>query len=152
MKRSKVRTVPVATARNRRRYGVVMGRWSNLATHHPVRRIGCRILEQKATKETKWQPRFEIGTSLSSFPSVQNPGQSRLIKANRAIFPCFDMTTALKTAKFRNCQLPRSVRSVRSDRSDLPPQSEIRNPKSAIGVAPSRTPFSLLPLSFSLST
>jgi hypothetical protein len=66
-----------------------MGRWSNLTTLHPVRRNGCRILEQKQTKETKRESRFEIGTSLSSFASVQNPSQSSLIKANQAI-SCLD--------------------------------------------------------------
>jgi hypothetical protein len=63
----------------------VVGRWSNLATHHPVRRFGCRILEQKGTKETKMESRFKIGTSVSSFPSVQNQAQSSPIKPNQAI-------------------------------------------------------------------
>ena len=71
----------------------ILGRWSNLTTLHPVRRNGCRILEQKQTKETKRQSRFEIGTSLSSFASVQNPSpnqaQSSLIKPNQAI-SCLD--------------------------------------------------------------
>ena len=59
--------------------------WSNLATHRPVRWHGCRILEQKQTKETMRESRFQIGVSLSSLPSVQNPSQSRPIAPNRAI-------------------------------------------------------------------
>jgi hypothetical protein len=70
----------------------VLGRWSNLATP-PVRHIGCRIFEQKGTKETKREFRFEMGTSLSLFASVQNPSpnqaKSSQIKPNRAIL-CLD--------------------------------------------------------------
>ena len=63
----------------------VMGTWSILATHHPARRLGCRILEQKHTKETKRQSRFWIGTSFPSFASVQNQAQSSLIKPNQSV-------------------------------------------------------------------
>ena len=54
---------------------------------------------------------------MNVFPTLHHfitPGQSSLIKPNQAIFPCFDMTADPQTAKFRNCQLPRSVRSDRS--------------------------------------
>ena len=123
----------------------VLGRWSNLATP-PVRHIGCRIFEQKGTKETKREFRFEMGTSLSLFASVQNPSanqaKSSQIKPNRAIFPFSDATAGPKTAKFRNWQLPRSVLSERSDRSGNP-----QLPTTPCG-APSTTPqeFHLIPL------
>jgi len=68
-----------------------VGRWSNLATH-------------PTTKSIKPRP---------------NRAQSSLIVPNRAIFPCLDMATDRKTAKFRNWQLPGPVRSDRSDRSVL---------------------------------
>jgi hypothetical protein len=58
----------------------LMGRWANLATHHPVRCGGCRILEQKQTKQTKRESRFRIGTSFPSFASVN----SKPIVPNRA--------------------------------------------------------------------
>jgi hypothetical protein len=61
----------------------IMGKWSNLATHSPVRRSKCRILEQKQMKETIRQSRFRIGTSLALLASVQNPAQSCLIVPNR---------------------------------------------------------------------
>jgi hypothetical protein len=57
----------------------VMGRWSNLATHHPI----TPTLHHSIT-----------------------PAQSSLIKPNRAIFPFFDMATDPKTLKFAtgNCR------------------------------------------------
>ena len=73
---------PIAIPRKTHQVGGVARTWSNLDTRHPVRRFGCRILEQKGTEETKRESRFQIGTSLSSFPSVQNQAQSSLIKPN----------------------------------------------------------------------
>ena len=58
-----------------------------------------------------------------SSPPSSHPihaAQSSPIKPNQAIFPCFDLTTDPKTAKFRNWQPPRSVRSDLSVRSDNP--------------------------------
>jgi hypothetical protein len=49
-----------------------------------------------------------------------NQAQSSLTKPNRAIFPCFDTPAGPTAAKFRNCQLPRSVRSGQSDRAANP--------------------------------
>jgi hypothetical protein len=80
MKNRKVRIDPVAALRDCRQID---------SKHPPGCRVGCRIFEQKATKETKRESRSKIGTSLSSFPSVQNPSQSSLIKPNQAI-SCFD--------------------------------------------------------------
>jgi len=80
MKNRKVRIDPVAALRDCRQVD---------SKHPPGCRVGCRIFEQKATKETKRESRSKIGTSLSSFPSVQNPSQSSLIKPNQAI-SCFD--------------------------------------------------------------
>jgi hypothetical protein len=65
---------------------------------------------------------LSYGGSTKSIKPPPNQAQSSPIKPNRAIFPCFDMTTNQKTAKSRNCQLPGSVLSDRSGRSDLFPQ------------------------------
>ena len=58
--------------------------------------------------------------STSSHRVHQAAAQSSPIKPNRAIFPRFDMTTDSKTAKFRNWQPLRPVRSGRSDQSGNP--------------------------------
>ena len=104
MKNSEVRIVPVAAVCDRRRTEPknptrcwstgVMGRWSNLASH----------LSTKSIKSIKPRP---------------NQAQSSLIKPIRTIFPFLNMTTEHKTAKFRNWQLPRSVRSNRSGNPQL---------------------------------
>jgi hypothetical protein len=49
---------------------------------------------------------------------IRSASKSSPIVPNRDILPFFNMAASPKTAKFRNWQLPRSVRSDRSDRSD----------------------------------
>jgi hypothetical protein len=93
--------------------GGVMGKWSNLATYHPVRRGGCRILEQKQTKETMREFRFRIGTSLSLFASVQNPGQSCLIVPNRAT-SCLDALQSQPPSCSKIATSPILLRQTRS--------------------------------------
>ena len=76
MKNSEVKIVFVAAVCDRRR----------VKSKHPAGcRIGCRISEQKQTKETKSQSRFRFSTSFSLFASVQNQAQSSPIKPNQAI-------------------------------------------------------------------
>jgi hypothetical protein len=96
----------------------VMGRWSNLATHL-AEGSDVGFLNRRERRKRSGNPYSKSALRYLRL-LLLNPTQSCLIKPNRAIFPCFDMATRPKTAKFRNCQLPRSVRSDRSVRSGSP--------------------------------
>jgi len=111
----------------------------------------------------------QIDFITATFRPSMTPAQSNLIKPNRAIFPFFDSTSDPKTAKSRNWQLARPVRSDRpanpqlsapacraqgSAKAEALVKVEIRNPQSAIRNstttpcgAPSATPqqFHLIP-------
>jgi hypothetical protein len=91
-------------------------------------------------------PSTKSTVSTKSIKPRPNPAQSCLIVPNRAIFPCFDMTTDPKTAKFRNWQLPGSVLSDRSVRSGNPQlAAPVRSEGGSKPVKPGQTPSKCFP-------